>query len=208
VGELAGVPLSALVTALGPALGRHLHDLAWARDARPVEPERAVKSIGHEETYAQDIADLGRLGTEAVRMADAVSARLRQAGLTARTVTIKVRFHDFATITRSHTLPVGVATGPELAAVATVLLDTVDPGAGVRLFGLSASNLEVAGGRQLSFAEGDDTGWHRASRAVDAVRRRFGDAAVGPASLVAPGGLRVKRTGDTQWGPGVGGEGD
>jgi DNA polymerase-4 len=116
-----------------------------------------------------------------------------------RTVTIKVRFHDFQTITRSHTLAAPVDTGHAIAEVASSLLEQVDPSSGVRLFGVSVSNLQE-GAAQLTL---DDPGWGRATAAVDDIRERFGDAAVGPAALVdAAGRLRVKRRGEQQWGPG------
>jgi DNA polymerase IV len=205
VADLAALPVDTLVAALGNAQGRHLHELAWARDDRPVVPESKPKSIGHEETYAKDLHDHDVLGREAVRMADAVAHRARKAGMEGRTVTVKVRFHDFHTITRSHTLPVPTATAAVVATVAKELLAGVDPGPGVRLFGVSLSNLVEATDEQLTLdaAVADHTGWDDAARAVDAVRARFGDAAVGPAALVeADGaGLRLKREGDTQWGP-------
>ena len=207
VADLAAMPLETLVSALGQAQGRHLHELAWARDDRPVVPEQKPKSIGHEETYAKDLHDHGALGREAVRMADAVGHRLRKAGMEGRTVTIKVRFHDFHTITRSHTLPVPTATASLIASVAKDLLAGVDPGAGVRLFGVSLSNLVEASDEQLTLdaiLEGpaaDQRGRDEASRAVDAIRERFGEAAVGPAALADADGLRLKRQGDTQWGP-------
>jgi DNA polymerase IV len=205
VADLAALPVDTLVAALGNAQGRHLHELAWARDDRPVVPESKPKSIGHEETYAKDLHDHDTLGREVVRMADAVAHRARKAGMEGRTITVKVRFHDFHTITRSSTLPVPTATAAVVASVAKELLAGVDPGPGVRLFGVSLSNLLEATDEQLTLdaAVADHTGWDDAARAVDAVRARFGDAAVGPAALVeADGaGLRLKREGDTQWGP-------
>ena len=207
VGDLAALPVETLVTALGQAQGRSLHDLAWARDDRPVEPDLKPKSIGHEETYARDFHELDGLRREAVRLADSVGQRLRKAGMEGRTITIKVRFHDFRTITRSHTLPVPTATASLIASVAKDLLDGVDPGPGVRLFGVTASNLVEATDEQLTLDAGleadtvDGRARDDASRAVDAIRERFGDGAVGPAALVDPDGLRLKRQGDTQWGP-------
>jgi len=202
VGDLAAVPRPTLVGALGVALGSHLHDLAWGRDVRVVEPEREVKSVSHEETYAHDHVDHEPLRVEAVRMADAVADRLRRASLAGRTVSIKVRFHDFSTITRSHTFPAPVDSGRTIARAAVALLDHVDVSAGVRLFGVGVSNLSTDGARQLSLDDvQDEAAWTDATRAVDAIRRRFGERAVGPAALAAPGELRVKRQGDTQWGP-------
>ncbi|HET7489076.1 MAG TPA: DNA polymerase IV [Acidimicrobiales bacterium] len=201
VGDLAAVPTASLVAWLGPANGRHLHDLAWARDPRPVEPDRPVKSVSQEETFAADVVDPAVLHREVVRQADAVAARLRAAGLTGRTVTVKVRFNDFATITRSRTLPAAVDTGPEVAAVAAELLEGVDVGPGVRLLGLGVANLAAGGARQLTL-DGDASAWGRASEAVDGVRARFGAAAVGPAALLGDGEA-PRRPGDHQWGPRV-----
>ena len=218
IGDLSSVPVETLEHVLGRAAGQHLHDLAWGRDDRVVEPERDIKSVSHEETYAHDRDDRDGLHVEVVRMADAVGARLRAAGLAGRTVTLKVRFGTFATITRSFTLTAPTDTGVALARVATALLDQVDVSAGVRLLGVSASNLAPPVDRQLALhwgdaagpADPDDSGesddwgqaWDQATGAVDAVRRRFGDRAVGPAVLIGGDGLRVKRQGDTQWGPG------
>jgi DNA polymerase-4 len=202
VGDLAALSVETLVGAVGDSHGRHLHALAWARDERVVVSEQRAKSIGHEETYAEDKHERAELAREAVRMGDAVASRLRKHGMAGRTVTIKVRFHDFQTITRSHTLAAPVDTGHAIAQVASSLLDQVDPSSGVRLFGVSVSNLQE-GAAQLTL---DDTGWGRATAAVDDIRDRFGDAAVGPAALVDPAGrLRVKRRGEQQWGPGEGG---
>lgn len=200
VGGLAALPVETLVGALGEAHGRHLHALAWARDDRAVVTDQRTKSVGHEETYATDLHEPAELEREAVRMADAVATRLRKHGVAGRTITIKVRFHDFQTITRSHTVAAPVDTGTAIARVAASLLTQVDPSPGVRLFGVSVSNLHE-GAAQLSL---DDSDWGRATDAVDAIRERFGDAAVGPAALVdATGRLRVKRRGEQQWGPGV-----
>jgi DNA polymerase IV len=199
VGDLAAVPVDSLVAALGQAAGRHLHDLAWGRDPRRVEPSRPVKSVSHEETYATDLHRREELDAEALRLADSVGGRLRRAQLAGRTVTVKVRFHDFETITRSQTLPEPVDTGVVIARTAVALLRSVDPGPGVRLLGVGVSNLVAGATRQLSLM--DAPGWQQATDAVDRIRERFGDAAVGPASLIGQGGLRVKRAGDTQWGP-------
>ena len=210
VGDLAAIPLDTLTASLGPSLGRHLHDLARARDDRRVEPERAAKSVGHEETYARDLVEAAELRREVVRLADAVSARLRASGLTGRTVTVKVRFHDHATITRSHTGTDPLDTGPELVKAASSLLAQVDSSNGVRLLGVSVSGLAAGGARQLSLdwaGEGGATagpGWAQASRAVDEVRSRFGEAAVGPAALLDERGVGVRRKGDQQWGPSAG----
>ena len=202
-GDLAALPVHTLVDALGQAWGRSLHDLAHNRDARAVEPDRAPKSVGHEETYGRDHHDHEPLRREVIRLADAVASRLRRQGLAGRTVTVKVRFADFRTITRSHTEPEALDTGAALATVGLALLDAVDVSPGVRLLGFSVSNLAAATGRQLSLDEAPAGGSQGdVAQAVDRVRARFGEAAVGPASLVGKEGLKLRRRGDQQWGPG------
>jgi len=205
VGDLAVLPADTLVRALGASSGRALHDLAHNRDGRPVVPDREAKSVGHEETYPRDHRDPETLRREVVRLSDAVASRLRAAAVAGRTVTLKVRFGDFRTITRSRTESDGVETGPTVARAALQLLATVDVSPGVRLLGVSASNLMPARGRQLTLDEVSAAGGRGegVARAVDQVRRRFGERAVGPASLVGETGVEIKRRGDQQWGPGV-----
>ena len=142
VGDLAAVPVSVLVASLGEAHGRHLHRLAHGIDERPVEADRTPKSVGQETTFAEDRTTYEACATEVVRLADAATARLRAAGMVARTVTLKVRFADFRTITRSVTLPRPVSAGPAVARAASTLLAAVEGiHDGVRLLGVSVSGL-------------------------------------------------------------------
>lgn len=203
VGDLAKVPVETLISALGRSAGQHLHDLAWARDDRRVVTSQAAKSIGHEETYPKDLYDADDLRREVVRLSDGVASRLRGAGLACRTVTLKVRYADFQTITRSRSEPAPIDTGPAIAAIADELLADVDTSRGIRLLGISGSNLGPPGGRQLTLEDAarGAGGWQRAAEAVDTIRERFGDASVGPAALLADGELRAKRRGEQQWGP-------
>ncbi len=152
VGQLAALPLDAVVSALGKTAGRTLHSLAWGRDARPVVPDRAVKSISHEETYPTDIADRDELERRLVLMADSVAARVRNHGFVARTVTIKLRYGDFTTLTRSHTFTRPQTDGPSFWTTARALLSSLELKQGARLLGLSASGLipaESSPGEQL-----------------------------------------------------------
>ena len=204
VGDLAALPEDDAARHLGDANGRHLRRLAHGIDDRAVEPDLRPKSIGHEETFARDHHRLDPLRRELVRMADAVAARLRDHGFAGRTVTIKVRFHDFRTITRSVTLPTAIDAGPAVARAAKALLDQVDPASGVRLLGVSVSHLTDGGARQLTLDDVEAPGWDDATKAIDEIRRRFGDDAIVPATLRDEHGIRVKRRGDQQWGPGRG----
>ena len=201
VADLAAVPIAGLCASVGDAHGRHLHELAHARDSRPVVREQRAKSIGHEETYPTDLHDRAAIEPELTRMADAVATRLRRAGLAARTITLKIRFHDFTTITRACTLDGPVDSATPIAKVAKTLLAQVDPGEGVRLVGLSASGLTDDPMRQLSLTDAAGPAWPEVDVAVDAIRARFGDRSIGPAVLSGRDGLRVKRRGDQQWGP-------
>jgi DNA polymerase-4 len=198
VGDLAALPEDAVVTALGNALGHHLYSLAWARDERPVVPDARPKSVGHEETFARDHHVVAALDPELVRMADSVAARLRRAGLQGRTVQLKVRFSDFTTITRSETVPTAIDEGPLIARVARRLLDGIDVAPGVRLLGVSVSQLDDASVRQLSLDDVVKPTWDAASSAVEEIRARFGDASIVPATMTGRG---IKRRGEQQWGP-------
>jgi DNA polymerase IV len=112
-----------------------------------------------------------------------------------------VRFADFRTITRSATVAPPIDGGRAIAGVAKRLLDAVDVSPGVRLLGVSVSGLSEGGG-QLSLDDGGPGSWSAATGAVDAIRDRYGDDAIVPAALAGPSGVRVKRRGDQQWGPG------
>jgi DNA polymerase-4 len=203
VGDIAAIPEPTLVASLGTAHGRHLSRLAHAVDDRPVVPDQAPKSIGHEETFPHDHHDRRPLAREIVRMADAVAGRLRRHGVAGRTVTLKIRFGDFRTITRSTTPAAALDDGPAIARAARALLDDVDPTPGVRLLGVSVSGLVAGGAVQLTLDEAaGGSPWREASGAIDAIRERFGTAAIGPASAVGPGGVEVPGTGDNPWGPG------
>src|SRR6266542_6018421 len=184
VGDVAGTPRQTLERVLGAAVGTQLAELAWARDDRPVVPFEVAKSVGSEETFASDVDDPERLAREVLRCAVRVGRRLRESGLAGRTVTLKLRFADFRTITRSRTLPTASDNDTEIFEVARDLLARLRLGrVPVRLVGVSMSNLAGEGAPlQLRLGE-DGAAWAAAVRAADAVRARFGEGAVDRASL-------------------------
>jgi DNA polymerase-4 len=198
VGDLAALSEQAVITALGDAQGRHLYALSWARDERPVVPDLKAKSIGHEETFAKDHHTHATLEPELVRMADSVGAALRKAGLQGRTVQLKLKFHDFNLITRSETVATSIDEGALIARIARRLLEGVDVSAGVRLLGVSVSQLGEAGVRQLSLDDVQQPSWGAASSAIEEIRERFGDSSIVPATMTGRGS---KRRGEQQWGP-------
>lgn len=208
VGDIASMPLDRLVAAVGKATGTHLHNLANARDDRPVESERQAKSISQEQTFAFDLHDREDLDRHLVRMSDSVASRLRKAELTARTINIKVRFGDFSTITRSVTPEHATDSSNQIASLARQLLAKVDIGKGVRLLGVGAAGLDQESHRQLTLDEavadaetGDRGDWKLAEEAVDEIRRRFGTDSIGPAVLARPGDKLASRDkNDRPWG--------
>jgi DNA polymerase-4 len=209
VADLADVPLAALCASVGNSAGRHLHELAHGRDARPVMADVAAKSISHEETFPSDRFDRDGLEAELTRMSDAVASRLRSGGVVARTVTLKVRSGAFETATRARTLADPTDDGLEVARCATGLLAEVDISRGVRLVGVGATNLVEARLRQRTLVPIDDEGSSPAgrdevNRTVDSIRARYGSEAIGPARLTRNGRVRTFRTGEQQWGPGRG----
>ena len=116
--------------------------LAWGQDDRPVTPDRPSKSAGSENTYAHDLTDLGTVREEIDRMARRAAAWLARKDLSARTVTIKVRYDDFTTITRSHSAPAPTRDADDIARRAVMLLDRTEAGTRpVRLLGASVHNL-------------------------------------------------------------------
>lgn len=223
VGELADLPLDLLIGAVGEANGRHLHAVSNAIDDRPVESQRATKSISHEETFSTDQFDRDMLQRELVRLSDSVAARLRAAGLRGRTISIKVREPDFVTISRSHTLERPTDISSVILAESARLLDKVDIGGGVRLIGVAASGLTDVVADQLTFDDvlasseatpGGATGTQRdvrslmdqrsgaaADAAIDEIRSKFGPTSIGPATLVGESGLGRMQIGKQQWGP-------
>jgi DNA polymerase-4 len=141
VEELEKLSESELIGLVGQAHGVALYALARAEDDRQVTVERETKSVSVEDTFDHDIVDPALLAVIADRHARQVSERLAAARLSGRTVTLKLRHHDFATQTRSATLPGPTDRGTVLSRVARELLSELDTSAGVRLLGVGVSSL-------------------------------------------------------------------
>ena len=141
VAELESVSLDELVRLVGKAHGASLYALARADDDRPVEPERETKSISSEGTYDTDLTDRSLMEHLLTRQATDVAGRLRRHGLSGRTVTIKVRLHDFTTLNRSTTLSSPTDSAATVARLARGLLADLDTSGGVRLLGVGVSGL-------------------------------------------------------------------
>ncbi|MGH3671602.1 MAG: DNA polymerase IV [Pseudonocardiaceae bacterium] len=208
VADVASTPLPALRRAVGVSCAQHLHELANGRDDRRVVPDRPEKSVGAEETFARDVADPALLHRELLRLAERATGALRGRGLRGRTISLKIRYPDFTTITRSRTLADPTDSTQGVFAVAAELLSgTLPRGAAVRLLGVrveqlvggaAAEQLTLDGVGDGAFWPGvswSSANWSGAERAVDAARSRFGDGAVRLASLLAdPGGSDREQT--------------
>ena len=186
VADIAHTPLATLKRALGEAAGPHLHDLAWGRDPRHVEPIRREKSIGSDETFEFDVDDPARIHRELLKLSDRTAARVRSAGMLGRTVTIKVRFSDFTTITRSRTLRDPTDVSRDIYDTAKGLFDGLGlVRARIRLVGVRMEGLVDAQGAPIQgLLDEPDHGWREADRAVDRASARFGAGSVRPASLI------------------------
>ncbi|HSV38624.1 MAG TPA: DNA polymerase IV [Nocardioidaceae bacterium] len=193
VGDLAHTPVPILHRALGPSLGSHLHDLAWGIDQRVVVARRGgffgadpEKSMGHDETFGRDTDDPEVIRRELLRLSSKVAVRMRTAQVVGRTVTIRVRFADFTTITRSRTRSEATDVTQEIYQTAVDLFEALGlQRARVRLVGVRVEGLRprATAYRQLVLG-GREHGWSEADRAVDKALLRFGDKAVRPAALL------------------------
>ena len=142
--------------------------------------------MGADETFARDTDDRDVIGRELLRLSHRVTGRMRAAGVAGRTVTIRIRFADFTTITRSRTLSEATDVTVEIYRTATHLYDALGlQRARLRLVGVRVEGLVARTSVQRQLVLGEpEHGWADADRAVDRATRRFGTAAVRPASLL------------------------
>lgn len=189
VADVAATPPAALHRVLG-ASGDHVRNLSLGIDPRPVTPVRLEKSIGAEETFAVDTFDDALLHRELLRLSHRTATRLRAGGMLAKTVSLKLRYADFSTVSRSKTVHAPVDSAQLVYQVAAQLLASLGSRPmSVRLIGVRLEQLEAAAGAslQLSLDRRDDN-WRSAEQALDAVTKRFGGKTLLPARLLEPGG--------------------
>ena len=183
IGDIARYPEAALVGRLGAITGHHLAALARGEDSREVHPEADPVSVGHRETFEDDIDDKGELGVVLLDQADRVAIRLRAANLRARAVVLAIKYDDFREISRRTTLDMPTSDGAVLGRIAIELLDkvSVEPrkGGRVRLCGVTATSLEARDApRQLGFDEAARAKGERLGDTIDKVAARFGKATI------------------------------
>jgi len=183
VGDIAEMPESALASALGPSAGRHLHDLANGIDPRRIEPDIGAKSISVEETYKTDLESVDVIEAALLAHAQRLSGRLRRSGLSARTITLKTRYDDFSTVTRSQTLDGATDGARDLYRIGLELLGGVDVSRPVRLLGLAGSSLEESTEPKQLDLDASEI-WNRMEDAIADIRDKYGDRAISPARLL------------------------
>ena len=193
IGEIAALSRDALEKLLGVELGRHLHRLSHGEDNRAVVRRSGAKSISQERTFAEfiDPDDSEKIRTVLFGMCEGVSRRLRQAGLFAGGVTLKLRDDRFRTRSRSRRLPAATQLAEELLAPVLELLNRsrLAPGRRVRLLGVAASHLQRQPAHQLEFFDKDSEQHESAAavaRLLDTVREKVGDGAITRARFLPP----------------------
>lgn len=205
VGDLAAFDLRTLQTIIGDVNGFHLHELSNGRDERAVVPSSEAKSISHEETFSEDIYTRDEIYGHLVRLTDAVARRCRADKLSPRTCTIKIKFANFTSITRSRTSDTPLSSSQAMLRLIEPVLDEIECSAGVRLVGISARNFAEPLNQPSLFDEGAlstqasdlDAVWRDATTAIDEIREKFGMGAIRPART-----LHTEREpGDSPWGP-------
>lgn len=184
IGELASKPLGELTARLGKT-GERLYDLARGRDEEPVVVSSMPKSIGQEETFARDIEDPGFLRKVLLEQCERVARRARASGLKGKNVSIKVRYSNFRTISRSGTLSAFTDETEQIFAEAMKQLGRVDlKGKKMRLLGVTLASLQKGQEEQLSlFTQGSGKS-AQATQAMDRIWERFGTEAIRRASLI------------------------
>lgn len=185
--ELRQTPVKVLDKKIGKH-GVRIHQLAMGIDERDVIPDHDVKSIGHEQTFSQDIISLNEAQKELLALSNKVARRMRYKDLEGKTITLKVKYFDFVQITRSTTLPRSIDDGFEIYSVACRLLKktevTKKP---IRLLGISLSQLNFSGiGTQLSLFDQDPSSQkrQRLNIALDSLYEKFGEKSVVPGTLL------------------------
>jgi DNA polymerase-4 len=182
IGDVQRLAVEDLVTVAGAAAGAQFAALARGDDPRPVEPERDPRSIGHETTFLTDLRDAEAAHAVLLELAEKVGRRLRRAGLRAATLRLKLRAPDFTTTTRQQKIA-PTDRDLDLYRAARTLLERVwTAGQPIRLLGIAAADLAATGAPAQQSLFGDDARQDQVMRALDSIRDRFGDDAIGHGS--------------------------
>ncbi|MEM0984558.1 MAG: DNA polymerase IV, partial [Planctomycetota bacterium] len=179
IGDVAMYPESTLVDRFGD-FGAHIARLARGEDDRPVVPDREAKSISHEQTFSDDLEDPADVRAVMTRQAEDVSRRLRKHGRAARTVTVKIRFGDFETVTRSHSLG---EPADRTSAIRDAAIGLFDAWAAkgyrpVRLIGVGVSQLGGKSEQAGLFDQAEKKRDSTIDAVADRISEKFGKGAI------------------------------
>ena len=186
VGQIAALGEGDLVAMLGRAGGRHLHALAHNRDPRPVRAGRRRRTFGAQSALGRRPRTPEALDVALIALADRLTRRMRAAGRTGRTIVLRLRFDDYSRATRSRTIRDPTSASGTVLAVARALLAEARPAIdrrGLTLIGIAVSGLDGEDSGQLTLPVNEEPPGAGLDAALDAVRDRFGPAAVTRASL-------------------------
>ncbi|GKX31589.1 DNA polymerase IV [Vallitalea longa] len=189
IGDLAKCPVDTLATIIGNKYANEIHDSANGIGESIIDPNvrNETKSISNEITFSSDIDDLDKLKKEALLLADSVSWRLRKHMLKGKTISIKIKYSNFKTITRSITINNPTDVTDIIYNKTCNLLDNLELGQSVRLLGVGIGNFDNSEYQQLSLFEKEENVPHKkeqVDRLVDELRERFGYDSVKRASLI------------------------
>ena len=187
IGELAQADPARLFKFVGQSAA-DMQRLAQGIDERPVVSEHVPKSVGNEETFAHDLFDRQEILLQLLALSEKVAWRLRQLRLSGRTVTLKLRYASFKTLTRSQTLPEPTCYDDEIYRTVKEMLEKLNLQEGVRLLGVTVSNLQTCDGGQISLfapSPGEDKR-RKLHEAVDGLRSRYGGGIVTKAPVCRP----------------------
>jgi len=177
IGDLRKADLTVLEKQLG-SCAHQLYNLAWGRDERSVIPSHEAQSIGNETTFEVDLWSKDDIHGVLLALAGKVGWRLRRAGLQGRTISLKVRFSSFRTITRSITTPSPLTLDQDIYESALKMLEKVALHEGVRLLGITVAKLSQEGIGQLSlFAETNER-QEKITTVMDQLKGKFGESII------------------------------
>jgi len=180
VADLLRAPADVLSERLGSDAD-HYRNLALGMDERPVVSDREAKSIGHEQTFGVDLPEPDAVRDVMLEQCEQVAARLRRHRLRARSITVKIRFGDFQTVTRRCTLAEPTDATREIWQAARGQFDRWAAGGfhPVRLIGVSTSSLEAGAGQLELFANPENDKQRRIDQTLDQIRQKFGEGSIG-----------------------------
>lgn len=183
IGDLQRLESGVLENTLGKwglaLAGKARGEDAGAWFAGEVGEDDQAKSVSHEHTYNEDTADVEKLESTLLRLCEMVARRLREQNLSGRTWQLKLRYSDFSTITRAHSLPVPTTVDSEIfATIRKLFRDNCQKGRAIRLLGVQASNFDDAPEQMDLLQDEGRQKWARAISASDKLRDKYGDSAV------------------------------